>query len=214
MSDLGSGSLGFEVRAHRYGSRAWPALVCRLPPGLRAISSAPCGGGLGERRWVLNAQVPSGYSRRDPAAHLTDIASGLGLRGNGVGMLTAADLSDARSAREGGVVVVATVGTDSVQPAAGKSVFEPGRVGTINLAILVPGAMSDAALVNAVATATEAKSQALAEAGFDGTGTPTDALCILCPTEGRVGTFGGPRSKWGSRIAIAVHRAVLQGAYA
>lgn len=128
-------------------------------------------------------------------------------------MLTAAEVKEARSAREGGVEVVATVGTDSVVPAAARVASGiRGRAGTINVVVLVPSAMSDAAMVNAIGTATEAKSQALSDAGFSGTGTPTDALCILCPTEARAASFGGPRSRWGSRIALAVHRAVLRGA--
>jgi len=167
---------------------------------------------MGARRWVVNAQVPSGYSRRDPGAHLAAIASGLGLRRSGVGMLTAAQVSEARCALEMGVEVLATVGTDTVEAAAAPTAAgASGRAGTINVVILVPEAMSDAALVNAVSTATEAKSQALLEAGFSGTGTPTDAMCILCPSGGRIAAFGGPRSRWGSRVARAVHRAVLDG---
>ncbi len=84
-------------------------------------------------------------------------------------------------------------------------------VGTINLVVLLPERLSDAALVNAVATATEAKSQALFEAGVAGTGTATDAVCIACPDEGPPHAFGGPRSVWGARLARAVHGAVLGG---
>jgi len=72
--------------------------------------------------------------------------------------------------------------------------------------------LSDAALVNAVATATEAKTQALHDLGFNATGTATDAVCIVCPDEGTTHHFGGPRSVWGSRLARAVHHAVLSGA--
>src|SRR5438874_2480696 len=69
-------------------------------------------------------------------------------------------------------------------------------VGTINVVVVVPERLSDAALVNAVATATEAKAQALHDLGHDATGTATDAVCILCPDEGRPHDFGGPRSLW------------------
>lgn len=85
------------------------------------------------------------------------------------------------------------------------------RVGTINIVVRVPANLSGAALVNAVATATEAKVQALAELGVAGTGTATDAVCVLCATDGPVEPYGGPRSRWGSRLARAVHRAVLSG---
>ena len=74
------------------------------------------------------------------------------------------------------------------------------------------GAPLDAALVNAIATATEAKAQALFELGIAGTGTATDAVCIATPADGRAETFGGPRSRWGSRLARAVRDAVRLGA--
>jgi len=48
----------------------------------------------------------------------------------------------------------------------------------------------------------------------DATGTATDALCVLCPDEGRAHSFGGPRSVWGARLARAVHAAVMAGARA
>ena len=72
--------------------------------------------------------------------------------------------------------------------------------------------LSDAAFVNAIATATEAKAQALFELGVAGTGTATDAVCIATPADGRAETFGGPRSRWGSRLARAVRDAVRLGA--
>ncbi|MFD4173680.1 adenosylcobinamide amidohydrolase [Streptomyces anulatus] len=88
------------------------------------------------------------------------------------------------------------------------------RPGTVNIVVTLPVALSDAALVNAVATATEAKVQALLDAGLDCSGTPTDAVCVAAPEPGQDGgePFAGPRSTWGARIARAVHTAVLAGA--
>jgi adenosylcobinamide amidohydrolase len=90
----------------------------------------------------------------------------------------------------------------------------PFRPGTVNIVVTLPVALSDAALVNAVATATEAKVQALLDAGLDCSGTPTDAVCVAAPEPGPDGgePFAGPRSPWGARIARAVHTAVLAGA--
>ncbi|MET9169100.1 adenosylcobinamide amidohydrolase, partial [Streptomyces cellulosae] len=42
------------------------ALLWTAGPGRRAISSAVLGGGIGERAWILNAQVAHGYRRTDP----------------------------------------------------------------------------------------------------------------------------------------------------
>jgi adenosylcobinamide amidohydrolase len=194
------------------------ARLWRLPEALIAISSAPLGGGIGLRHWVLNVQVPHDYDRDEPARHLAALASEAGLAGPGAGMMTAVDVRVAETVRQEGIHVDATVGVTRPQWAAADD--EPGAVsergarpvvGTINMVITLPERLSDAALVNAIGTATEAKTQALRDAGIEGTGTATDALCILCPAAGMPHSYGGPRSVWGSRLARVVHRAVLSG---
>jgi adenosylcobinamide amidohydrolase len=193
---------------------ALPAVVVRFARPVRAVSSAPLGGGIGLRRFVINAQVPGSYARRDPDAHLRAIADGFGLAGDSVGMLTAADVRAARRAGDGGVKVLATVGLGhpilAAAPPADAGQYGEARpaVGTINIVVFVPARLSDAALVNAVATATEAKVQALSELGLGATGTATDAVCIACPPGGVPEPFGGPRSTWGARLARAVCAAV------
>ena len=201
--------------------RAWPALVWAPGPGYRMISTAVDGGGLGERHWWLNTQVQREYHEPDPAAHVRRIAAGLGLVGPGVGLLTAADVRQWRSATDGGVRVAATVGLGLPVPAAASPEAierETARTGpgTINVLVVLPVPVQDTALVNLVITATEAKTQALVEAGVPGTGTSSDALCIACPVaevlaDGPVAEYGGPRSTWGARVARAVHAAIAAG---
>jgi adenosylcobinamide amidohydrolase len=187
-------------------------LVWRSPVPLRVVASAPHGGGLGLRRWIVNAQVPAAYGRRDPDHHLSKLGISLGLAGRGVGMLTAADVRRVCTAADGGVEVSATVGLGHPTWAAAPPESAPASlVGTINLVVLLPERLSDGALVNAVATVTEAKTQALWDRGVAATGTATDAVCIACPDDGRSHSFGGPRSLWGSRLARAVHEAVSAG---
>ena len=202
------------LRSRREGGRDLPLIVWRWPAPLRVVASAPHGGGLGVRRWVLNAQVPASYGRRDPDRHLAHLAVSLGLPGRGVGMLTAADVRAYASTTDGGVEVTATVGLGHPTLAAApeEECRRPADlVGTINLVAALPERLTDAALVNAVATATEAKAQALFDLGLRATGTATDAVCVACPTDGRPSDFGGPRSAWGSRLARAVHAAVVAG---
>jgi adenosylcobinamide hydrolase len=189
-----------------------PVLVWRFAGPVRAIASGPLGGGIGARHWVLNASVPLGYDREDPDAHLMEIASGLGLPGRpGVGLLTAVLVGDRVLAEDGGVEVVATVGLRDPIWAAAPASASPARPGTINVVAHVPVRLSDAALVNAVATVTEAKAQALGDLAVPGTGTLTDATCVTCPPDGPAEAYGGPRSTWGARLARAVHAAVLAG---
>jgi adenosylcobinamide amidohydrolase len=203
----------------REDARDIPLLAWRLAGPLLSISSAPLGGGIGERRWVLNATVPMSYDRDDPDAHLAGLAAGLGLAGPGVGLLTGVDVSDMVRGTDGGVIVWATVGVGAPILAAAVPVDLtgelpgdlPARIGTINVVAYVPARLCDAALVNAVATVAEAKVQALAELGLAATGTATDAVCVLCPPAGPAQPYAGPRSTWGARLARAVHRAVLVG---
>ncbi|GHB01879.1 adenosylcobinamide amidohydrolase [Streptomyces tendae] len=196
------------------------ALLWRPGPGWRMVSSAVLGGGIAERAWVLNAQVAHGYRRTDPARHLAGLARAAGARGPGVGLMTAADVSAHGRARDGGAEAVATAGVSvrgwAAAPqecATGAASRECGAAppGTVNIVVALPVALSDAALVNAVMTATEAKVQALLDAGLDCSGTPTDAVCVAAraPRDGAaVHAFAGPRSEWGARLARAVHRAV------
>ena len=207
--------MDLQDRLRREGARELPVRVLRFGSPMRAIASSPHGGGLGPRRWVVNAQVPPSYARRDPDHHLKKMAVSLGLPGRGVGVLTAADVRRRTTGCDGGVEVTATVGLDHCVLAAAPAepvVTAEHLAGTVNLVAFVPQPLSGAALVNAMATATEAKTQAIRDAGFHATGTPTDALCIVCPDEGRPQSFGGTRSHWGSRLARAVHTAVLAGA--
>ncbi|GAA3145947.1 adenosylcobinamide amidohydrolase [Planomonospora alba] len=199
------------------------SLLWRFGPGWRAVSSALVGGGIGPVEWVLNAQVPGGYARMDPAEHLRELAP----PGPGVGMLTAAAVERFTRAADGGARAVATVGLRVPTWAASpegvpdpelapmrppRPPAAPYAPGTVNIVVTVPVALGDAALVNAVMTVTEAKTQALLEEGFGCTGTASDAVCVVAREDGPEELFGGPRSVWGARIARAVHRAVRQGA--
>jgi adenosylcobinamide amidohydrolase len=193
------------------------ALLWRAGAGWRMIGSSVLGGGIGERSWVLNAQVAHGYRRVDPDRHLAGLARDAGADGPGVGLMTAADVRACGRARDGGVDALATVGLGvrrwAASPDDGSAA--PAAPGTINIVVALPVALSDAALVNAVATATEAKVQALLDAGHDCSGTPTDAVCVAARVPGpaaEVHGFAGPRSTWGARLARAVHQAVLAGA--
>lgn len=228
-----------ELRDRHEGGHRLHHLLWRLGPGVRVCSSAILGGGIGVRAWILNAQVPGGYPRLDPDRHLAEIAAAEGLTGPGAGLMTAADVAAYTTGQDGGVTATVTAGlgvrgwaaapdtaTRAPRPPeteASAVPFPPGpaevpaapfRPGTVNIVVTLPVALSDAALVNAVATATEAKVQALLDAGLDCSGTPTDAVCVAAPEPGPDGgePFAGPRSTWGARIARAVHTAVLAGA--
>jgi adenosylcobinamide hydrolase len=201
------------VRTRHEDGRELPLLVWQFDEPLCVASTASAGGGLGLRQWVINAQVGHDYSRHDQRAHATELAAAMQLSGDGVVMFTATDVRWVWQAVDGDVEVHTTVGlthptwaadTDEVPTATGP--------GTINIVAVVPVRLGEAALLNALCTVTEAKVQALLAARIDGTGTPSDAVTIVCPADGPREPFAGPRSTWGARLARAVHRAVVDGA--
>ncbi len=196
---------------HQIGEQAG-VMAWRWPEPMRTLSSAPVNGGLVVAQWLVNIGVPVDYSRIDLDAHAAEVADELGLVGPGTALLTAADVRMAQRAEEAGVVVDTTVGiskpTWAADPDGGYTPWQPG---TINIVIQLDVTLTDAAAVNAVITATEAKTQALIDADVPGTGTASDAIVIVMPTTGRSVPFAGPRSEHGSAIAQAVHRAVADG---
>ncbi len=193
-------------------------LVLRLDQPHRGVSSCIVGGGVGPVRTWLNLQVPLDYARTDPVAHLHEEAAGL--HAPVVATMTAAEVGDHVVATVGGVTAVVTVGLSVPLAAAGTLELQPA-VGTINIAVVVATPLSDAGLVNAVQTATEAKAQALAECGITAmnhpgpaTGTATDSIlvCSALPPPGQEATaFAGPAAPVGNAIAHAVHRCMTEG---
>jgi adenosylcobinamide hydrolase len=194
--------------------RELPLLVWRFDDAMTVASTASCGGGLGVRHWIINAQVPRNFRWRDLQQHGAELAAVANLDGDGVVMFTAADVRAVRSADDGGVQVHATVGlTYPTWAAAPDDETAVAPVpGTINIVVTLPVRLETAALLNALCTATEAKTQALLAVGIPGTGTASDAVTVACVTSGPAESFAGPRSTWGARIARAVHEAVLAGA--
>lgn len=203
-----------ELTTYRDGDVELDVMVWRLVDPMIVASTASCGGGVGARDWIVNAQVAHDFERRDLDQYVAGVATGLGLRGSGVGMLTAARVRRHQRVLDDGVEVDATVGLSHPAWAAANDEADDGAgtTGTINVVVRVPVHLEEGALLNALVTATEAKSQALYDAGVAGTGTPSDAVCICCRLEGSPERFAGPRSRWGARLARGVYGAVLAGA--
>lgn len=182
-----------SIRVRREGGRDLPLLLWRPAEPVQAIASAPHGGGMGTRRWVLLAQVPDRRASRDLDHDLGKLGVSLGLPGRGVALVTTGDVRRAAQAGDEGVEAIAAIGLE----------------GALSLVAFVPERLSEAALVNAVATATEATVQARRQRGDAPGENVADTICIAGPDSGRPHAFGGPRSLWGARLARAVHAAVL-----
>ena len=197
--------------------RAERVLYVRSDAPLAVLSSAVVGGELDCARHIMNMQVPRGYACPSPAADLEAMAHELGIVEPFVGLMTAANVEQARVVVERDetmtVVAVVTVGLGNPVAAGVTEVFEAGP-GTINIILVVEAQLSQAARVNAVITATEAKTLALVEAGVraphggPASGTSTDAIVIASTGRGISAAYAGPITPAGALIARAVRRAV------
>ena len=186
---------------------------------LAVLSSAVMGAELETTRHILNMHVAKGYCSERPEDDLLALARSLGIDEPCVGMQTAARLRKARSAvaRVGDLTVAAVVTVGLSNPmAAGVSVPSILEVGTINLVVLVDGHLTRSAQVNAVLTATEAKTLALIDGGTRtreggyATGTSTDSVVIASTGRGEPLRYAGTATELGWLIGRTVRESVAE----
>ena len=152
------------------------------PPGKSADDGDPARGRVGgESRHIYNTEA-------EPRAQAARERSELERKAQGE--------AGARAARERSEQERAMTGD-----AEGGSDTPRTRLGTINVVAQLPVGLEPGAAVNATMTITEAKVQALVEAGIDGTGTATDAVVVTWPAaasrerfcgRGQCGAGGSP----------------------
>ncbi len=195
---------------------------------LRVLGSAVVGGGFGVTREILNVHVDDQYDGERPDEDLAAVAAELGIREPFVGLMTAAYTQFARCAVERlgdlAVAAVVSVGLSNTSsagvtppigagPADGAAAPGPG---TINIVLLVDGALTPAAMVNAVITATEAKTMTLAAwdvktpEGDAASGTSTDTVVVACTGRGEELGYAGPATPVGWLAARAVRAAMTR----
>ncbi len=186
---------------------------------LTVLSSAIVGGGLRAARHIVNMHVRKDYDAPRPEDDLAASAARLGIAEPFVGMMTAARTQNARVAAETHpevtVVAIVTVGLSN-PTAAGVSPSAVGQPGTVNTILLIDAALTPAAMINAVITATEAKTLVLVEAGVRtphggvASGTGTDSIVIATTGRGARFEYAGPISPVGALIGRAVRRAMQE----
>jgi adenosylcobinamide amidohydrolase len=196
------------------------AVVVRAERPLAVVSSAVVGGGFGAALAIVNLHVPKGFRCEQTEGALADFTRRRAVAAPWVGLLTAARTENAEQASataEGlTALTVVTIGLSNAV-GAGRSGVATWAPSTINTIVVVDGAPDPAALVNLVATATETKTLALAEAGFraaDGglaSGTSTDAIAVAATGRGRRCRFGGPASELGALVAGVAKMALDAG---
>jgi adenosylcobinamide amidohydrolase len=213
-----AGAMYATVEVSRFG----PWLVVRFPSPHAVASWAIVGGGLGDAGAVAWRQVEERELRPpvDAARWLRARMQQEGLD-NAVGLLTSCNLDtwvEARSEAGGATAhCMATVGLGNALR-AGDPPGPFARIGTINILCRVDVALSDGALLEALAIATEAKTAVLLETGVSSrrtglpaTGTGTDCVVIASPLAPVRIPHAGKHTEVGAAIGAAVLDAVRAG---
>ncbi|WP_246302941.1 adenosylcobinamide amidohydrolase [Paenibacillus plantarum] len=203
---------------------------------LRTLNSSPWGGGFGHHRVLMNRQVDKTYNETDPLVEMEAFIAREGLKPQDTaGMLTAAWVNDVGFSELAWPLeeehrvqpVEAVYEHESLRVAAWVTVglgnkARAGAIlpaaslypGTINTIVVIEGSLTDAAMVNAVITATEAKAAALQALnitvnGQIATGTSTDAVLIAATGRGTSFRYAGTATTLGYLIGRTVHDAIL-----
>jgi adenosylcobinamide amidohydrolase len=203
-------------------------LIARFEAPQRVASWAIVGGGVRRATAVAWLCVRDGELRPpvDPCELLRDRLAMRGLAG-AVGLMTSADVAryadetrtwGARQAR-----CVVTVGLGNALR-AGDPPGPAARIGTINVLCAVDAPLTDEALLEAMALATEARALAVREAdvpsrrtGRPSSGTGTDCVVIAAPDVPAAREIAGPtryagkHTELGHVVGAAVYDAVACG---
>ena len=195
------------------------ALILHSDQPLFALASAVIGGGFSHTRWIINRHVSKDYSHPQPGIDLQTFAASQGINEPFVGLMTAVYLHQARAVSlEEGDLSVSVIATAGVSNSTAPGLSPPAILtpGTINFIVLVDGQLTPAAMVSAVITATETKTQLLLERGlrtpegYPATGTSTDAVVVACTQRGDSLAYAGPATRVGWLIGRSARQALQE----
>lgn len=187
------------------------AISSEIP--LKILSSGVLEGGFFYAKYILNHHVDKDYDHNDPGDDIERAANQLGIKERAVGMMTAVDLENVSIKSREYVTAVVTGGVSNATASGERA----SGGGTINIILLIDANLSDAAMVNAVINATEAKTLALRDLNIKSTrsdetatGTSTDTIVIACTGRGEVLKYAGAATTLGEFIGLSTREAVRE----
>jgi len=196
--------------------------------GRSATANAETGPDAGlVQRYLDHVRFEKRLAERTVALYTGDLqrlSEQLQCEGPAVGMMTAASLASLRVMIEDiageRLAVLVTTGLENARSAGDLAEHRslddvPSERGTINLAIVTSAQIADAALVEMVAIATEAKTAELHALGITSplsgrlaTGTGTDAIAVFSGHGAGRARFAGKHTLLGERLAVLVMQAL------
>jgi len=162
--------------------------------GTFRAASTGISGGIRSVATLLNHTVPQGWDEADPEKEIELVAAGAGIGMDLFGLLTAVPVHHACVLQYDFITVFITAGNRREPPSAG---------GTINIIVHSSEGMEDAALLELIMVATEAKTEGLLALDLPLSGTPTDAVISACEGETRH-RYAGRLTEPGLRVREAV----------
>jgi adenosylcobinamide amidohydrolase len=199
-------------------------LVVSFGARVRACSWAVLGGGFATASHVAWVEVREDELRPpvEPRALARERLRAEGIGGEVVALLTSRCVASyethALVERDVWVRAVGTVGLGNALR-AGDPPGVAGRIGTINLLVYASAPLTDEALLEANAIATEAKTAAVLEGGIvsrrtgrAATGTGTDCTVTACAISARRRErYAGKHTRIGALVGAAAHHVVREG---
>lgn len=188
---------------------------------LKTVSSAVINAGSGWFRTFINRHVDMDYNIDDSVQEMAGFIENKGYKPTEtVGMMTAVRTEHAvvkdYQADFGSVVIAVTAGVGNAVDVS-RAVDREVGVGTINTWIMVNGHLSDEAFIQAMITATEAKTKALHHeevrdplTGTIATGTSTDSCLVAATQQGEYLPYAGPITELGKLIGTGVFECTLE----
>ena len=174
--------------------------VLVLKGNFEALSSGVDGGRRAVKN-ILNIQVSPDFSHDDPKSYIEDVAASMTLEGDCLALLTAVEMHNVRILNDACVTVFVTAGLTN-----------PSSFGTINIIVISSETLSEGAIAGTIITATEAKTRALIDKGFQFTGTTSDAVIVAYENSSKGDSilYSGLATPFGSRVAKLVRWGVKE----
>jgi adenosylcobinamide hydrolase len=162
--------------------------------GTFRAASTGINGGIRPASAIFNHTVSAGLDSTEPGKELALVAAGAGLGPGFFGVLTAVPVQQGCVLQYDFVTVFITAGIRREPPES---------AGAINIIVTSSEGMEDAALLETIMVATEAKAEALATLGLPLSGTPADTVIAACENVVRH-TRAGRTTEIGRRVRAAV----------
>lgn len=213
-------SAGQQVRARDFHVTT-EFVSYRSERPLKTVSSAVVNAGSGWFRNFLNRRVDATYNIDNSLEDMIGYIEDSGLKATDtVAMMTAVRTEHAivrdYAGEFGSIVVAVTAGVGNGVDVS-RAIAREQRVGTINTWIMVNGILSDEAFIQAMITATEAKTKALQHeevldplTGTIATGTSTDSCLVAATQQGEALPYAGPITEVGKLIGAGVFECTVE----